>query len=70
MVTDDLETGLRPHKKAFFDVGDSKNRLSPISENNVRGREDDAGDSKNRLSPICHHDKALIINNLDVNGDR
>ena len=30
----------------------------------------DVGDSKNRLSPICHHDKALIINNLDVNGDR
>ena len=30
----------------------------------------DVGDSKNRLSPICHHDKALIINNLNINGDR
>ena len=30
----------------------------------------DVGDSKNRLSPICHHDKTLILNSLDVNGDR
>ena len=30
----------------------------------------DVGDSKNRLSPICHHDNALIINNLNINGDR
>ena len=30
----------------------------------------DVGDSKNRLSPICHHDKALILNHLNINGDR
>ena len=39
--------------------------LGLIKRNNV-----DVGDSKNRPSPICHHDKALIINDLNVNGDR
>ena len=69
MVTDDLKTGLRPHKKSVF--------LSKRLHDGVLRRRGDAyffdvdvGDSKNRLSPICHHDKALILNNLNINGDR
>ena len=66
MVTDDLETGLRPHKNSvFFGKRHPRWRIAYIKKTDVG-----VGDSKNRLSPICHHDNALILNNLNINGDR